>query len=163
MEQEKPRSDSPTISPDMTKTVVAIAANEDWKAECLDVTAAFLQGEELEREVFVKPPPEEAIEGHIWKLNKAAYGLYDSARKWYLNVIEELEKNKMRSVTGDDAVFYYRINDKTEGIVALHVDDFLAVGSPIFFENVMKNIKTAFKFHLLTYGPLHEWFDRRRD
>ncbi len=50
MEQEKPRSDSPTISPDMTKTVVAIGANEGWKAECLDVTAAFLQGEELERE-----------------------------------------------------------------------------------------------------------------
>ena len=75
-----------------------------------------------------------------------SYGLYDSARKWYLNVIEELEKNEMRPVTGDEAVFYYRANNKTEGIVALHVDDFLAVGSPIFFENVMKNIKTAFKF-----------------
>ena len=36
--------------------------------------------------------------------------------------------------------------DKTEGIVILHVDDFLAMGSTLFFNNVMKKIKLTFKF-----------------
>ena len=82
----------------MTKTVLAIAANEGWNAECLDVKAAFLQGEHLDQDVFVKPPPEVHVEGEIWKLNKAAYGLYDSARKWYVEKIEAIKiENKINN------------------------------------------------------------------
>lgn len=95
--------------------------------------------------MFVEPPPEAKTEGEIWRLLKAGYGLYDSARLWYLEVIKLLEECGMTQVTGDEATYYYRVNNKLEGIVILHVDDFLTLGSDLFFELVVKKIKQKFK------------------
>ena len=81
----------------MVKLSLAIAANERWKAEAIDGKAAFLQGTPLEREVYVEPPPEMKVEGEIWRLNKAGYGLYDSARSWYLNVAKYLGEQEWSS------------------------------------------------------------------
>ena len=89
-EDNPPRSDSPTAAKDMLKVALAIAANQGWHGECLDVSAAYLQGAQIDRDVFVVPPKEAYKEGLIWKLCKAGYGLNDGARKWYLSVIEEL-------------------------------------------------------------------------
>lgn len=52
----------------------------------------------------------------------------------------------MTPVVGDDAVYYYRVNNKTEGVVLLHVDDFLALGSEVFFDKIIKNIKAKYNF-----------------
>ena len=90
--------------------MLAIAANEKWQGQCLDVTSAFLQGADLERDVFVIPPEEERVDGELWRLIKSCYGLYDSARKWFLDVAAELENLDLAHVTGDHAVFYYRKN-----------------------------------------------------
>ena len=46
-EENKPRSDSPTVDRLSTKILYAIAANQGWNIECIDVTSAFLQGEDL--------------------------------------------------------------------------------------------------------------------
>ena len=128
------------------KLALAIAANEGWKAEFLDVTAAFLQGTPLDRDVFVEPPPEEKEDGELWLLNKAGYGLYDSARLWYLGVIKHLEENGMSQLTGDEATYFYRVNNKVEGVLVIHVDDFLVLGSDLFFNTVVKQIKNKFNF-----------------
>ena len=145
-EETVPRSDSPTAAKEMLKVVLAIAANEKWKGECLDVSAAFLQGATLERDVYVLPPLEERREGEIWKIIKAGYGLYDASRQWYLEVVEELKKRGMEKVIGDDAVFYFREDDKVHGVILLHVDDFLTVGDSIFFEKVVEKVKQRFTF-----------------
>ena len=42
-ERNVPRSDSPTAAKELLKTTLAIAANEKWKLESLDVKAAFLE------------------------------------------------------------------------------------------------------------------------
>ena len=144
--EDRPRSDSPTASKEMVKTVLAVAANEGWRVESLDAKAAFLQGSELERDVYVEPPKELKREGEIWLLNRAGYGLYDSARLWYLEIVEQLEKHGMRHVIGDEAVFYYRVNDKTEGVLLLHVDDLLALGSDKFHANIIDDLKNKFTF-----------------
>ena len=52
----------------------------------------------------------------------------------------------MQQITGDEATYYYRVNNKTEGVIELHVDDFLVMGSNIFFETVVKSLKGRFKF-----------------
>ena len=75
-----------------------------------------------------------------------AYGLYDGARRWYLRVINTLEENGMCQLTGDEATYFYRINNKLEGIIVLHVDDFLVLGSDLFLSTVVENIKKKFKF-----------------
>ena len=57
-EEFKPQSDSPTVLRDSLKTVLVVAANEKHHIASVDITGAFLQGEKLDREVFVKPPPD---------------------------------------------------------------------------------------------------------
>ena len=55
-EMEKPRSDCPTVDRISNKILYTIAGNEGWNMECIDVTSAFLQGEDLDRKIFVIPP-----------------------------------------------------------------------------------------------------------
>ena len=63
------------------KLFLAISANDNFKLKSLDVTSAFLQGEKLDRDVYVIPPLEARKPGILWKLQKSAYGLYDASRK----------------------------------------------------------------------------------
>ena len=100
-ERGDPRSDSPTASKDSFKMFLAISANEKFELKSLDVTTAFLQGYPLERYVFIKPPPEKAEPGKIWKLKKACYVLYDASRRLYMAVRETLLSMGMKSVSGD--------------------------------------------------------------
>ena len=57
-EQVKPQADSPTVLRDSFKTALSVAANEGHHIASVDITGAFLQGEKLDRDVFVKPPPD---------------------------------------------------------------------------------------------------------
>ena len=70
-ERGDPRSDSPTASKDSFKMFLAISANEKFKLKSLDVTSAFWQGNHLQRDIFIRPPPEKAKSGKTWKLIKA--------------------------------------------------------------------------------------------
>ena len=51
--QEKPQSDSPTVLRASVKTFVAVAANEGFEICSMDITGAFLQAEELEKEKYL--------------------------------------------------------------------------------------------------------------
>ena len=145
-EETDPRSDSPTASKESLKLFLTIAANEDFEVKSLDVTSAFLQGYPLKRDVFIHPPPERKRDGYIWKLKKSCYGLYDASRNWFLAVKEALVKMGMRSLSGDDAVFYSIRNGKLEGICLLHVDDFLIGGSEGFLSFALKSLLNRFTF-----------------
>ena len=53
----KPQSDSPTVSKESFKTLMAVAANSNFKLASVDIRAAFLQSRTLDRDVFMLPPP----------------------------------------------------------------------------------------------------------
>ena len=144
-EEHKPRSDSPTVDRISTKLLYAIAGNEGWKLECIDVTSAFLQGSDLDREIFVKPPKEAQVEGYLWKMKKAAYGLYDASRRWWVKVMEELKELGGRTLVGDESTIYFHKDGELAGIIGLHVDDFQGTGNDWFFRNVMDSIANKFK------------------
>ena len=52
----KPQSDSPTVSKESFKTLMAVAANSNFKLASVDIRAAFLQSRTLDRDVFMLPP-----------------------------------------------------------------------------------------------------------
>ena len=52
----KPQSDSPTVSKESFKILMAISANENFKLALVDIRAAFLQSRTLDRDVFMLPP-----------------------------------------------------------------------------------------------------------
>ena len=57
-ESLKPQSDSPTAAKESFKMLVAVAANSGFKLASVDIRVAFLQSRTLDRDVFMKPPPD---------------------------------------------------------------------------------------------------------
>ena len=52
------RTDSPTVSKQALRVAIAVTVAKGWKICSVDAKSAFLQGTNIEREVFVKPPKE---------------------------------------------------------------------------------------------------------
>ena len=88
----KPQSDSPTVSKESFKMLMAVAANSNFKLASVDIRAAFLQSRTLDRDVFMLPPPDIRKPGKILRLKKPLYGSDDAALKFWLRVKEELKK-----------------------------------------------------------------------
>ena len=60
--------DSPTCTKESLRMVFTVAVTQKWAIQSLDISAAFLQGNEIQREVFVLPPKDIINDGMIWKL-----------------------------------------------------------------------------------------------
>ena len=151
-ETEGIRKDSPTVRKGNIKIFTVIAAMEKWDIKTSDVASAFLQGIEIDRDVFVLPPKERRVPGVLWKLLKPVYGLVDAPRGWYLALDEELVKAGCESCLLDPAMYLHftvdREEKKLEGMALTHVDDVLHGGSEDFDKNVMGSVKSSFKFGL---------------
>ena len=123
------RADSPTVAKDSLKLALTLAANEGFEIFAVDIQSAFLQGKNLERDVFVVPPPEAKMDGKLWLLQKAAYGLLDGSRLFYLEMKHQLEKFGFKEISGDSAFFTYHKAGELMGFACIHVDDLLLISS----------------------------------
>ena len=56
----------------------------------IDVKTAYLQGDRIEREVYLKPT-KKANTDKIWRLKKTMYGLKDAAQAWYRSVVGHVQ------------------------------------------------------------------------
>ena len=136
--------DSPTCSKEVLRTMIATTAQYQWKLNAIDIKAAFLQGENMNREVFVTPP-KEANTKNLWLLNKCVYGLGDAPRKWYDRVKSHFLDIGLKMSKADPALFYcHNNNNKLIGIIAIHVDDFLWAGTNDFEQNFISKIRKTF-------------------
>ena len=144
-EEEEVQVDAPTAAKMTLRTVLAIATNKQWSVKTIDIKAAFLQGRAIERDVYLMPPEEANLEGKLWRLRKSAYGLADAARNWYISVRDTLIKLNCKQSHLDKAVFRWYNGEKLEGILVLHVDDFLITGTEKFYQCVMKVLGEKFQ------------------
>ena len=136
--------DSPTVGKGTMRTFLAIASSKNWIVKTTDIKSAFLQGRELRRDVYIKPPKEsETDRSIVWKLKHGLYGLKDGARQFYLSVKEELLKLGFNMCEIDPAMFYLHRGEKLSGILCCHVDDFLHAGDENF-ENMMITLRKRF-------------------
>ena len=137
------RKDSPTCGKENLRLVFVFISMYDWKINTIDIRAAFLQGNPIEREVYLKPP-KEAQTKKLWKLNTTIYGLGDAPRAWYLCVKDELLKIGGKKSKFDNAIFFWHLNDKLQGILSLHVDDFCWAGTEWFRQKVIDHLRKKF-------------------
>ena len=144
-ETESIQSDSPTCGKDAFRIFLAIASSNHWIIESTDIKSAFLQGQPLTREVYVEPPVEAEQTGVLWRLKKCMYGLNDAPRRWFLNVTDELKKLNCQPTRLDPSVFVYTKDETLHGIVLIHVDDFLHIGTEYFQEDVVSKIRVIFR------------------
>ena len=69
------RTDSPTCSRQSLRMAFIMTSTMGWQIQSLDITSAFLQGNIIERDVFLKPPSEASSDGMLWKRKRCIYGL----------------------------------------------------------------------------------------
>ena len=82
-DKEKLGTDSPTCCRENLRALFAIIASNHWKIRTLDIKAAFLQGQKVDRNIYLEPPVEAGTD-KLWKLQTTTvYGLSDTARAWY--------------------------------------------------------------------------------
>ena len=74
--------ESPTCAKDTLQVMISIINQNKWKLKSIDIKTAFLQGEVIGRNVYLRPPTEaKCTKQHIWKLKKCVYGLSDASLK----------------------------------------------------------------------------------
>ena len=145
-------SDSPTANRMTIKILLTIAAAKGWDLQTSDVTRAFLQTENLSRQIFVRPPVEAGEEpGVVWALKRACYGIVDASRSFFLNYSKHLKLQGYEPLTMDPAVFINKPNreESMTSAYAVHVDDALAVGPRPELDRAQKEMETHF-----TYGDV---------
>ena len=123
-----------------------ISANQRQRIKSCDIKSAYLQGQDLERDILVRPPAEFEKHGKIWRLKKAAYGVLDGGRLFYLKLKEELDKLCLHKVHTDGALFTFVKDGMFHGFVACHVEDLLMRGDKIFEEQVELKLLQAFQY-----------------
>jgi len=125
--------------------MIASAANQEWSLRTIDISAAFLQGREIDRTIYVLPPPEIAKDGIVWMLKKGLYGLKEAARLWFDELSQELIRQGGKPMTGDPACFLFHKNDIFVGYAVIHVDDIIISGTQELVDRVVGAIKGRFK------------------
>ena len=142
------RTDSPTIHKINVKLFFLIAAMKNWKVKTSDVKCAFLQGSDLDRDVFVRPPKEKRINGVIWKMVKRAYGFTDASRGFYIELSETLIRLGCKQSKLDEALYlWYDKDGEVAGMLLTHVDDILhGTGTEEFEKRILQHLKEKFQF-----------------
>ena len=146
-EHEDLRTDSPTVGKAITRLALAIAVSNHWNIETTDIKSAFLQSDNIQRDVYIIPPKEVQTSGRmIWKLNKCLYGLGDAARQFHMSLKYELKRLGCQQTLLDKTVFFKK-NDQGElcGLILTHVDDLLHCGNIDFEKTVMDPLCQRFK------------------
>ena len=67
-EKHEIQTDSPTAAKHTIRIFFAISEMKGWKCMAADIKATFLQGRNIECDVYMKPPNKERKEGESWKL-----------------------------------------------------------------------------------------------
>ena len=142
--QNKERKDSPTCLKASLRLTFCMAASKKWIVKILDIKSAFLQGQLIQRDVFLKPPIEAGTSG-VWKLRKTIYGLCDASRQWYLTAKQSLENFGAKMSIYDEALFYYQEKGTLRGMIALHVDDFFYCGDQVFQDKLIRPFKSEYE------------------
>ena len=101
---------------------------------------SFLQNRKIDRDVYLKLPKEtETLK--LWKLSITAYGLCDAHCAWRTGVQDVLITTGVKKSEFDDSIFYWGNNDKSEGLICCHVDDFFWGRTKHFAETLINMLK----------------------
>ena len=142
-------TDAPTINRLSVLTVLQIVASRrsahGWQASAGDITAAFLNGDRLERELYLKQPKSglgDLDPRQLLRVTKGIFGLPDSPRKWW----RKLRKDMLELRIDLEGVLHHFVQNPLDpclfqlvpvdtpqhepvAYVGVHVDDLLVAGS----------------------------------
>ena len=149
---------SPVVRFTSIRTILAIAARDDFEIENMDVETAFLNAY-LDETIYLRQPQgfqERGPNGEelVCKLEKAIYGLKQASRNWNLTINEWLTKEYgMERSLADTCVYIKNEEENQKLIVTIWVDDLIIVGSNMSIVNKFK-IAISRRFNMKDIGEL---------
>ena len=99
--------------------------------QSIDISAAFLQGNPIEQEIYLRPPQDIRSKSEVWHLKRCIYGLNDAPRSWYECVKEVLLQLGGVLSAYDSAVYLWHNHGILCGMLVSHVDDFAFCGDRV--------------------------------
>ena len=145
-------TDSPTLRKESKGLVLSICASKHWKLWGADIKTAFLSGDPTSRDIYFKPPADirqwmQLDDSSLMKLEKAAYGLAEAPRAWFLRLTREMKAAGLSQSSLDPCLFCLRCQKTGEllGVCGIHVDDLLGGGSPAM-DKVLEKLKAKLPF-----------------
>lgn len=145
-ENGAPPSDSPTAQRSLARMCIILCNWNRWEIQSLDVRSAFLQSNDLDRTILMKPPKEFRKDSStVWKIKKPIYGLNDGARKWFITMKNKLVEYGCKSLRLDPSVYVYHHHGELCGFCVVHVDDFLLGGNDNFHNAVVSKLCKDFR------------------
>ena len=149
------RTDSPTCSQLMLSLTLSLAASRRWILHGGDITAAFLQGEELSRMLVLSLPKDgvEGVEpGSLLIARKPVYGARDAPRGFWKRLHSAMLHYGLFAVPNEAAAYVLRgAGGQVLGLVVCHVDDLLWCGAPEM-QDVMGKLQEELRFGALEQG-----------
>ena len=148
---------SPVAKLTSIRTLLAIAARNDWEIESFDFDGAYLNGElNADEVIYMQAPPGSSTttEGtSVKRLKKSLYGLKQAGRRWYDTLSRALADLGFRTTQVDPGVFLARVKEHVL-ILAIHVDDCIFTGDSAKLIAEFKN-KLNKIYALTDLGPVH--------
>ena len=136
------------------RTILAIAARNDWPIEVFDFNSAFLNGQ-LDEEIFMQLPPgyeDTNSSTLVAHLNKAIYGLKQAGRTWYTALHSALDGIGFKRSNYDHGVFYAQISAGLV-VLAIHIDDCTITGNTQALLDTFK-VKINARYTMTDLGPI---------
>ena len=130
------RTDAPTATRASEMILINVARMNGWDVHSGDITAAFLNGLEAERDLFMEQPKEglPGLEpGQLLEIKKGVFGLATAPRLWWTRFSQLLKELTVERDDGetctitqsrlDPCLFFVRAQGRLCGLIAVHVDD----------------------------------------
>ncbi|CAE7237433.1 RE2 [Symbiodinium necroappetens] len=150
----KMRTDSPTGSQVAMGLTLSFAASTGRPLRSGDISAAFLQGSELDRQLVLSMPkggtPYDMEDGDLIVVSTTVYGTKDAPRGWYKKLDGTLVQQGLRRVPHAPGFYVltgHRENGQpyVKGVLLIHVDDLLWSGDQDF-QDIMLTVQGIYKF-----------------
>ena len=143
-------TDSPTLRKESKHLVLSVCSAKKWKVFGADIKTAFLSGDNSAREIYFKPPPElkewlQLSQDDLFRLEKAAYGLAEAPRAWFLRLSREMREAGLQQSQIDPCLFTLRVKGQLVGVCGIHVDDLLGGGTPAM-EAILTKLRAKLPF-----------------
>ena len=120
---------SPVVAMVSMQAILALCAHLGWEARHWDTKSAFLFGEKLEEDLYMKQPIGFSNRKGVLKLIKPLYGLKQAGHQWNKRLHALLSEIGFGRLDADACVYLLH-RDGGTAILGIHVDDMLGTGDP---------------------------------
>ena len=111
------------------RTLIAIAASQNWTLHQMDVKNTFLYGD-LKEDIYMKPPPSlfSLPTSDVCKLKRSLYRLKQAPRAWFDKFRSTLLQFSFEQSNYDSSLFL-RKTSIGRAILLVYVDDIIITGT----------------------------------